>query len=433
MSQRKVGDPQIEALCKGFSKLSRQERETRLIQMGFLTTEDITILHQENPLTIDLANHFVENVIGCFPMPLGVAVNFVIDGRDYVIPMATEETSIIASASKTAKWIREQGEITTQTLGGLCIGQIQLPIVENFNEVKQKIESNKSELIDQANHSVARGIVARGGGIQDMIIRRIYRGDGHSMAVIHVMVDTRDAMGANIINQVCEFLKPHIEKLTNEKVGMCILSNLADTKLSQAKITIYDIEPQLGKAIVEGSLFAQMDPYRAATNNKGVMNGIDAVLIATGNDWRAVEAAIHAYAGYSGQYGSITQWYMKDNHLHGVIEAPIIVGTVGGVTRLHPVARICLKMLHVQTAAELARILAAVGLVQNLAGIKALVTEGINKGHMKLHLSNLALASDATQEELPLLKQHLIERLEKQKSVTGKDVIEILNEMRKKY
>ncbi|MBA3660620.1 MAG: hydroxymethylglutaryl-CoA reductase, degradative [Gammaproteobacteria bacterium] len=416
-------------LTAGFSKLSREDRENRLIKMGFLTREDLETLNHD-VLSADLANNLIENVIGFIQLPLGVAVNFVIDGRDYIIPMAVEETSIVASASKTAKWIRDQGELTTKNLGEFGIGQIQLPRVKDFTEVRKKIEANKDHLIDMVNESVAQGIVKRGGGVRDITIRRIPRGDGLMMAIIHVMVDTRDAMGANIINQVCEFLRKPIEELTQEKVGMCILSNLADTKLTQANVIIRNIDPELGNAIEEGSLFAQMDPYRAATNNKGVLNAIDPVLIATGNDWRAVEAGIHAYAGYSGQYSSITRWYMKDNNLHGVMEAPIVVGTVGGVTQLHPATKICLRMLNLQNSGELARVLAAVGLVQNLAALKALVTDGISKGHMKLHLSNLALASDATQSELSELKAQLARRLENQKHVTGKDVKEILQALR---
>lgn len=421
----------IAELSKGFSKLNAFQREQRLIQMGFLTPDDVKILKKETALNANLADHFVENVIGFFPMPLGVAVNFVIDDRDYIIPLAIEETSVIAGLSKIAKWIRHDGKLTTQNLSQLGLGQIQIPRVKNFNEVNKKIEANKDVLIEMVNKKVAHGIVARGGGVKEMCVRCIPRGDGDNMAVIHVMVDTCDAMGANIINQVCEFLKPHIQELIDEKVGMCILSNMPDTKITQAKIVIHHIEPELGEAIAEGSLFAQVDPFRAATNNKGVMNGMDGVLIATGNDWRAVEAGVHAYAAHSGKYTSITRWTMQNGDLHGVLEAPILVGIVGGVTRLHPIAQICLRILDVKSAAELARVVAAVGLVQNLAAIRALVTHGIIAGHMKLHISNLAMASGATVEELPILKQHLEERLATHKRLTGSDVKEIMKQIRK--
>lgn len=421
---------QIISLSEGFSKLSRAEREQRLIQMEVLTAEEIAVLNK-NVMSDYLANDLIENVIGFMQIPLGVAVNLVIDGKAYVVPMAVEETSIVAGVSKMAKLIRDHGELTTKNLGEFGIGQIQIPIVNDFDATKLKIAAAKHELIEMVNANVAAGIVKRGGGIKDITIRRIPRGDGKEMAVIHVMVDTRDAMGANIINQICEFLKSPIEELTTEKVGICILSNLADTKLTQANVVIKNIDTQVGHAIEEASLFAQLDPYRAATNNKGVLNGIDPVLIATGNDWRAVEAGVHAYAGYSGQYTSITRWWMKGNDLHGVMEAPILVGTVGGVTQLHPAAKVCLKMLNLNSAAELSRILAAVGLVQNLAALHALATEGISKGHMRLHISNLTLTSDATQEEIPVLKQRLVDFLEKQKHVTGTDVKKILADIRK--
>lgn len=421
---------EISKLCSGFSKLTLKERLHMLEKMGFLTHEDLLILNKKNILSLELANHFIENVISIYQLPLGVAVNFVIDGRPYVIPMAIEETSIIAAASKTAKWIRDHGEIKTKTLSQYALGQIQIPRVKNYHELNKKISVNKQTLIDMANANVAHGMVLRGGGVRDISIRSLSRGDGTDMAVIHVMIDTCDAMGANIINQVCEFLKDPIEQLTNERVGMCILSNLADTKITQARVIIRDIDPELGEAIAEGSLFAQIDPYRAATNNKGVVNGMDGILIATGNDWRAVEAGIHAYAARSGKYSSITRWYMHGKDLYGVLEAPIQVGIVGGVTKLHPLAKLCLKLLGIKSANELARVVAAAGLVENLASIRAIVSEGIIQGHMKLHINNLAIASGASKEELPILNQRLQQYLKKNKHVSGSDVKEIMDELR---
>ena len=287
--RHKNKDFTINELSAGFSKLNRKERHQRLLQMGLLTAEDIDMLNAGEGLTPDLAERLVENVIGCFQIPLGIAVNFNIDQQDYVIPMATEETSIIAAASKTAKWIRAHGEITTKTHGKLVIGQIQLPSIRDFAQVKEKIEIYKPTLINMANQNVAQGLVARGGGVKDIIVRQVARTDGGSMAVIHVMIDACDAMGANITNQACEYLKNPIENITGELVGLCILSNLTDSKLTQARVVIKNIDLVLGAAIMEASLFAEHDPYRAATNNKGVLNGIDAVLIATGNDYRAVE------------------------------------------------------------------------------------------------------------------------------------------------
>ena len=421
----------IAKLSEGFSKLSWQEREKRLIEMDILTSDEIQILHKETALSGHLADHFVENTVGFFPLPLGVALNFRIDGDDYVIPMAIEETSVIAGASKTAKFIRDNGEITTKNLSELGIGQIHIPRVKKFNELQKIIQENKKSFIEMANENVMKDIVTRGGGVKEITLRCLPRGDGHDMAVIHVMIDTRDAMGANTINQVCEYLKPKIEELSGEELGMCILSNLTDTRITQAKAVIYNIDPELGEAIAEGSLFAQVDPYRATTNNKGVMNGIDGVLIATGNDWRAVEAGVHAYAARSGKYTSITRWTMEGKDLHGVIEAPILVGIVGGVTRLHPIAQICLKILGIKSASQLSRIIAAVGLVQNLAAIRALVTEGITQGHMKLHIANIVMALGASDDELPILKQRLAERLQKNRRITEADAREIINELRK--
>jgi len=250
------------------------------------------------------------------------------------------------------------------------------------------------------------------------------------MAVIHIHADTCDAMGANIIIQICEFLKDPVEHLTGETVTMCILSNLNDTKLTHSKVTIHNVDADLGQKIQEASIFAHTDPYRAATNNKGVLNGIDPVLIATGNDWRAVEAGIHAYAARDGQYRSITQWRYQDGDLIGELSAPIIVGTVGGMTRLHPTASLCLRMLGAESANELSRIIATVGLVQNLGALRALITLGFTEGHMKLHITNLTLSAGATGDEIPLLKKRLEEWLAFHKRITLSNAIEILQKLR---
>ena len=250
------------------------------------------------------------------------------------------------------------------------------------------------------------------------------------MAVIHLMMDSCDAMGANIINQVLEYLKGPIENLTGERVTMCILSNLNDQKLTTAKVTIRDVEPDLGMRLQEASLFAETDPYRAATHNKGVMNGIDPVLIATGNDWRAVEAGVHAYAARSGTYQAISRWRYYEGVLSGELTAPIIVGTVGGVTSLHPTANMCLRMMRIESANQLSRVIAAVGLVQNLGAIKALSTEGIIQGHMKLHIDNLLMVAGATEMEMPLLKERLQDWLMTNKRVSLNNAYDLLAEIR---
>jgi len=428
--ETKVDDINTE-LFRGFSKLSREERFERLKKMGALTEEDIEFFRSGGLQSPDLAEKFIENVLGYFQLPLGVATNFRIDGRDYVIPMAVEETSIVAAASKTAKWLRESGEITTESVGDLIIGQIQVAKVSDFNRFKSIVEAKKDSWIEMANRDVARGLVARGGGVREIEVREVPRGvAGGSMAVIHVLADPCDAMGANIINQVCEYLKGPVEEATGETVTMCILSNLVDTKLTRARAVIYDIDPELGRKIEEASLFAQQDPYRAATNNKGILNGIDPILIATGNDWRAVEAGMHAYAVRDGQYRSLSIWKMEGRDLVGTLEAPIVTGTVGGVTKLHPTAQISLRILGVKSAAELSRVCAAVGLVQNLGALKALTTVGIIEGHMKLHIKNLTLGAGANEREMPLVQKRLEEILALTKRITLSNAIEVLREIR---
>lgn len=425
----------VTELFKGFSKLSREERFGRLLEMGALNREDIEFLRGGGVKGIDLAEKFIENVIGYFQIPLGIATNFRIDGRDYVIPMAVEETSIIAAASKTAKWVREAGELTTESIGRHIIGQIQIAKVSDFERFAAIVEARKTGWIELVNREVAHGLVARGGGVQDISVRAIARDEARGsgsglMAVIHVLADPCDAMGANIINQVCEYLKGHVEEATGEKVTMCILSNLVDTKLTRAKVVIRDLDPELGAAIEEASLFARQDPYRAATNNKGVLNGIDPILIATGNDWRAVEAGVHAYAARSGQYRSITTWKMEDGALVGVLEAPIVVGTVGGVTQLHPTARMCLGMMGIENAAQLSRVCASVGLVQNLGALRALTTVGIIEGHMKLHIKNLTLGAGALEKEVPIVQKRLEEILMLTKRISLNNAVEVLRELR---
>lgn len=433
MSKDTSKDDNQNKLFAGFSKLSREERFKRLAEMGALNDEDISFLKAGGLQTTDLAEKFIENVIGYFQVPLGVATNFRVDGREYAIPMAVEETSIIAAASKTAKWVREHGEITTSSVGQLIIGQIQIARVADFAHFAAAAEAKKLEWIESANREVAHGLVARGGGVKDIQVRRVPRGvEGGDMAVLHVLVDPCDAMGANIINQVCEFLKPSVEAATGVSVTMCILSNLVDTKLTRARIVLRGIERELRQKIVEASLFAQQDPYRAATNNKGVLNGIDPILIATGNDWRAVEAGVHAYAVKDGQYRSITRWYEAGDELHGEFEAPVVVGTVGGVTKLHPTAQICLRMLGIESASHLSRICAAVGLVQNLGALKALTTVGIIEGHMKLHIKNLTLGAGASEREVPLVQKRLEEILMLTKRISLSNAVEVLREIRAK-
>jgi hydroxymethylglutaryl-CoA reductase len=428
-------------LTEGFHRLSRAERLKRVKRICKLDDEDISILSGEKALPAEIAEHLIENVVGYFPIPLGVATNFKIDGRDVLIPMAVEETSIIAAASATAKWIRREGSIRTYSKGNLIIGQVQLPSVRNVDHARRVLHEKRELLMGLANACVP-GLVARGGGVRDIAIREIPRdGDdltgtspkgssGSTMLVLHVLCDPCDAMGANLINQVCEALKPRVEELTHERVGLCILSNLVDTKLACAEVVIRNVDPVVGKGIEEATIFAKADPYRAATHNKGVLNGIDPILIATGNDWRAVEAGVHAYATRKGRYQPVTDWKVEGNDLVGRIEVPLAVGTVGGVTRLHPTARVALKMLGVSKAEELARICAAVGLVQNLGALKALATVGIVKGHMQLHAANLAIAAGADLHEVAVVRERLAEMLRVEKHINLSHAKKILEAMR---
>jgi hydroxymethylglutaryl-CoA reductase len=292
------------------------------------------------------------------------------------------------------------------------------------------LHENRETLIALANACIP-GLVARGGGVRDIGIRELQRptGDG-TMLVMHLLCDPCDAMGANLINQVCEALKPRVELLTGEKVGLCILSNLVDSKLAVAEVIVRNVDPRIGQGIQEATLFAKADPYRAATHNKGVLNGIDPILIATGNDWRAVEAGVHAYAARSGKYQPVTDWKIQGADLVGRIEIPMAVGTVGGVTRLHPTATVALKMLGVEHAEDLARICAAVGLVQNLGALRALATVGIVKGHMQLHAANLAIAAGADIHEIADVRDRLAEVLRVEKKINLSRAKEILASVR---
>lgn len=416
----------------GFSKLSYKDRLKTLKNLSFLNEEDLQFLENGGLQSIQLGEKFIENALGYFQIPLGVATNFRIDDCDYIIPMAVEETSIIAAASKTAKWVRDHGSIQTEVRGVDIIGQIQFSKIKHVENFKKNILDHKSELILMANQEVAFGMVSRGGGVTDIQVRLLDRGDDAFMGVVHILMNPCDAMGANIMNQVCEFLKEPLENLTHEKVTMCILSNLVDTKLTCAKVLLKNIDPELALKIQEASLFAEVDPYRAATNNKGVLNGIDPIVVATGNDWRAVEAGIHAYACQTGQYRSITKWRADGTTLIGELTAPLIVGTVGGVTALHPMAKMAMKILGCKSANELSRVMAAVGLVQNLGALKALTTVGIIEGHMKLHIKNLSLGAGATEKEMPYVVKKLEEILSLRKRISLSNAIEVLTDFRKK-
>ena len=422
---------------EGFSKLDYEDRLKRLKDLGYLSHEDIGYLRlgsvsKKLKERVELTQCFIENALGWFPLPLGVAANFIINKKSYLLPMAVEETSIIASASKTARWICENGEITTQALSALSIGQVQAPEVKDYSKFKACVQENFPEWKSLINKNVLSSMVKRGGGLKGYELRRLKKPDGKTMAVLHLWIETCEAMGANIINQACEYLKEPLEKASGEKVGICILSNLADKRMAQAQVRLKNQEMDLIKKIESASLFAEIDPYRASTNNKGVLNGVDALLIATGNDWRAVSAGLHAYAGRKGAYSSLTKWRVKGKELYGEMQGPFMLGTVGGVTDLHPTARLGLKILGYPKATELAGLCCALGLAQNLGALRALVTEGVIEGHMRLHVKNLALKAGAeTEEEQKKLESALIKVLKKTKRITLSQAIQVFKKLKK--
>jgi hydroxymethylglutaryl-CoA reductase len=416
-------DPMI---WQGFSKLSQTERFEKLLEAGLLSPEDIQFLKKGGVQSADLAEHCIENALGYFQIPFGVAAHFQIDGRTYAIPLAIEETSVIAALSKTAKWINQHGKITTAQKGSCIIGQIQIPSVKDMDYCLSQLRSHQHQWIAEVNEKLLAGMVARGGGVESMEFRALERSDGEKMLVIHILMDPCDAMGANLINQVLEYLKKPIEQATCEKAHLCILSNLNDQKLTTARVVLEGISEKEGHAIMEASIFAELDPYRAATHNKGIMNGIDGVLIATGNDWRAVEAGMHAYAASSGRYTALSHWRYENHQLIGELTAPIVVGTVGGVTALHPTAKLSLRMMNISSANHLARVVAAVGLVQNLGAIRALASEGIIQGHMRLHIDNILLAVGCNGQEATWLRQALLERIEAKLPISNRIAKELL-------
>lgn len=427
-------DSKLTDYLQGFSKLDKDQRFAKLEALKILGRDEVEYLKRGGLKDTVLAEKFIENVLGYFQLPMGIATNFKIDNEELVIPMAVEETSIIAAASKTAKWVREFGKIETEVVGQNIIGQIQFAKINNIENFRSVIAANKQKLISIANEDIAASMVARGGGVNSIVLREIKRPDACTMAVLHVEMNAADAMGANIMNQVCEYLKNPLQELTGEKVTMCILSNLVDTKLTKVKITIENIDADLALRIEEASLFSELDPYRAATNNKGILNGIDPIVVATGNDWRAVEAGVHAYACRDGQYRSISKWIRtSDTTLVGTLCVPLIVGTVGGVTALHPTAKLALKMMNNPNANRLSCIAAAVGLVQNLGALKALTTVGIIEGHMRLHIKNLSLGAGAKENEMPLMVKKLEEVLALKKRVSLSHAIEALKDLRRSY
>ncbi|MEM4600805.1 MAG: hydroxymethylglutaryl-CoA reductase, degradative [Sulfolobales archaeon] len=412
----------------GFYKLTIEERIKVVKEFAELTDDEVGLLRKVGRLGLDVADKMIENVVGTFELPYGIAVNFLINGRDYLVPMVIEEPSVVAGASNAAKWCREGDGVTSIATEQIMISQIQVVKVPSPHTAVVKILERKKEILDLAN-STNDILVKLGGGAKDIEVRVLDSPVG-KMVVVNLLVDVKDAMGANIVNTMAEAVAPIIEDASGGRVLLRIVSNLADRRLVRSWTKVpKDVIG--GEDVVEGIVyawaFAAADPYRAATHNKGIMNGIIAVALATGQDTRALEAGAHAYAARRGRYEPLSTWETdSEGNLVGYLEIPIAVGTVGGSIRSNPMARLSLKILRVKTAKELAEVMGAVGLVQNLAALRALATEGIQRGHMKLHARQLALAAGARPEEVDVVAEELV----KSGRITLEKAQEILESIR---
>jgi hydroxymethylglutaryl-CoA reductase len=414
----------------GFYKLKPKERVQIVKEFAGLTDEEVKLLQSTGSLGLGLADRMIENVVGAIPIPLGIAVNFLINGKDYLIPMAIEEPSVVAAASYAAKMTRVKGGFFTSSTEPVMIGQIQTVGVRDPYLARMMILAAKEEILQKANEQDPM-LVSVGGGAKDLEVKVIH-GSTDPMVITELLVDCRDAMGANAVNTMAEAVAPLIEKMTHGRVYLRIISNLATKRLARAW-TVVAKEAVGGEEVVDGIVeayaFAAADPYRAATHNKGILNGIIGVVIATCNDHRAVEAGAHAYAARSGYYNPLTVWEKnRDGDLVGSIELPMAVGIIGGATKVHPIARIALKILGVKTATELGEVMAAVGLAQNLGALRALAHEGIQRGHMSLHARNVAIMAGASGELIDLI----VERMVKERKVRLDRAKVLLEEYKRK-
>ncbi|MFQ5616166.1 MAG: hydroxymethylglutaryl-CoA reductase, degradative [Anaerolineales bacterium] len=398
----------------GFYRIPIEERHRTLA--GWLTPKEIAALSGDPGLIPAQADHIIENVIGTFALPLGLALNFVVNRRDILVPMVVEEPSIVAGASFMAKLARLGGGFTAHTTAPEMIGQIQILDLPELHTARFALLENKTRLMAELA-GLDPVLEHFGGGLRDIEVRVIDPSPIGPFLVLHLIYDVRDAMGANAINTACEHLTPVVEEITGGRVHLRILSNLADRRIARARCTIpvnalafADFSgEQVRDGVIEAWAFAAADPYRAATHNKGIMNGIDPVVIATGNDWRAIEAGAHAYAARSGRYTSLTTWGKgAQGELTGTLEMPMAVGIVGGATKVHPAARAALKIMGITKASELAEVIVSVGLAQNLAALRALATEGIQRGHMTLHARQVAVSAGATGDDVSRIARRLV-------------------------
>lgn len=395
----------------GFYKASINERQQRIAEVAQLSEEQCSHLKNTGNLPSGIADSMIENAIGTMNIPIGVATNLIVDNEDVLVPMATEESSVVAAVSNAARQCRDSGGIHTSTTGPLMIAQVQLVGVPNPAYARLQIHEHRAD-IQRICDETDPVLVRLGGGLREVDIRVVDTQSG-AMVITHLIVDTRDAMGANAVNSMAEAVAPGISEWTRGRTYLRILSNLADRRIMRARAT-WRLEDIGGEDVRDGILsayhFAEADPYRAATHNKGIMNGVSAVALATGNDTRALEAGAHAYASRNGRYTSLTSWEKDaDGHLTGVLEMPVPMGLVGGATKVHPTAAIALQIMATETAGKLSSITAAVGLAQNFAALRALATTGIQKGHMALHAKNIALMAGAHDSEVDAVARELVD------------------------
>jgi hydroxymethylglutaryl-CoA reductase len=401
---------------KKFYQMTLNKRQEKIGAETGLMAEDLAALTGASGLSLEQADHMIENVAGLYSLPLGIAQNFVVNGREVLVPMAIEEPSVVAGASFMARLAKPGGGFFAQATQPEMIGQMQILDLVDAPTARQKLLEQKSRLMEEAAR-VDSVLMRLGGGPRDLEVRQLEHPAIGAFLVLHLISDVRDAMGANAINTAVERLSPLVEEITGGRVLLRILSNLADRRIARARCTIRLSElafadfssEEVRDNIIAAWAFAAADPYRAVTHNKGIMNGVDAVVVATANDWRAIEAGAHAYAARSGCYTSLSTWGKDvDGNLTGTLEMPMAVGIVGGATRVHPGARAALKMMGVQTAGELAEIIVSVGLAQNLAALRALATEGIQRGHMNLHARQVAIAAGAQGEMINTVARRLV-------------------------
>ena len=401
-------------MTKKFYKMTLAERHEYLLQNSNLKAEDLETWLPSAGLSFETADHMIENAVGLFSLPLGISQNFIVNGKPVLVPMVVEEPSVVAAVSYMAK-LAQPGGFKAWMHSQEMIGQVQLLDLVDLNAARSLIESHEPELLEQVR-ALNPGLTRHGGGVRELEVRRIEQSPIGSFLVVHLILDAADAMGANMVNTAVESLAPLLAALTGARAHLRILSNLSDRRLATAEVSL-SLEKlafegfggeQVRDGVIEAWAFAEADPYRAATHNKGIMNGVDAVLLATGNDWRAVEAGAHAYAARGDHYSSLSTWTAgEDGSLKGSLTLPLAIGIVGGATRVHPAAKTNLKLMGVEHASDLGEIIASVGLAQNLAALRALATEGIQKGHMTLHARQVALAAGAADEQVEALAREL--------------------------